>query len=135
MHFLWQKFVTPHIHQKWWNTCKFLFFFPLRSKLAKNKFWNSKTHFDAYGEQQILLTKIAFFAIFASNLVLAENRAKMQYFGPSKKFVAPQNLKSWSKTWKILFFLQKPSKLGANRFWYLKTHFRLQKSKSLQKKC
>ena len=54
--------------------------------------------FGEYGEQQIFLTKNAFFAIFASNLVLAENRAKMPYFGSSKKFVAPQNLENWSKT-------------------------------------
>ena len=40
-----KKIVAPHIRQKWWNTCKFLFFFPLPSKLAKNKFWYSKTHF------------------------------------------------------------------------------------------
>ena len=54
--------------------------------------------FDEYEEQQFFLTKSAVFAIFASNLVLAENRAKMPYFGSSKKFVAPQNLKNWSKT-------------------------------------
>ena len=54
--------------------------------------------FGEYGEQQFCLTKNAFFAIFASNLVLAENRAKMPYFGSSKKFVAPQNLEHWSKT-------------------------------------
>ena len=33
--------------------------------------------FDEFVEQQIFLTKIVFFAIFASNPVLAENRAKM----------------------------------------------------------
>ena len=104
-------------------------------KKRKIKIYMYFTIFCEYVEQQIFFTKVVFFAIFSSNPVLAENRAKMPYFGPSKKFVAPQNLKNWSKTWKILFFLSKPSKLGANRFWYLKTHFRLQKSKSLQKKC
>ena len=54
--------------------------------------------FGEYVEQQIFLTNIVFFAIFASNPVLAENRAKMPYFGSSKKFVAPQNLENWSKT-------------------------------------
>ena len=54
--------------------------------------------FGEYVEQQIFFTKIVFFAIFASNPVLAENRAKMPYFGSSKKFVAPQNLENWSKT-------------------------------------
>ena len=54
--------------------------------------------FGEYVEQEIFVTKNTFFAIFASNLVLAENRAKMPYFGPSKKIVAPQNLKNWSKT-------------------------------------
>ena len=54
--------------------------------------------FDEFVEQQNFLTKIVFLAIFASNLVLAENREKMPYIGSSKKFVAPQNLKNWSKT-------------------------------------
>ena len=111
----------------------FSFLYHLNSR--KIDFGTPKHIFDAYEEQQIFLTKNAFCAIFASNLVLAENRAKMPYFGSSKKFGATQNLENWSKTLKTLFFFQKPSKLGANRFWYLKTHFRLQKSKSLQKKC
>ena len=38
------------------------------------------------------LTKNTHFAIFAFNLVLAENRAKMPFFGSSKKIVDPQNL-------------------------------------------
>ena len=54
--------------------------------------------FGEYVQQQIFVTIIVFFAIFASNPVLAENRAKMPYFGSSKKIVAPQNLKNWSKT-------------------------------------
>ena len=74
----------------------FSFLYNLNSR--KINFGTPKHIFDAYEEQQILLTKIAFFAIFASNLVLAENRAKMPYFGSSKKFVAPQNLENWSKT-------------------------------------
>ena len=74
----------------------FSFLYHLNSQ--KINFGTPKHIFDAYEEQQNFLTKFVFFAIFASNPVLAENRAKMPYFGSSKKFVAPQNLENWSKT-------------------------------------
>ena len=76
----------------------FYFFFLYHLNSRKINFGIPKYIFDAYEEQQIFLTKNAFFATFASDLVIAENRAKMPYFGSSKKFVAPQNLENWSKT-------------------------------------
>ena len=74
----------------------FSFLYHLNSR--KINFGTPKHIFDAYEEQQKFLTQNVFLAIFASNLVLAENRAKMPYFGSSKKFDAPQNLENWSKT-------------------------------------
>ena len=74
----------------------FPFLYDLNSR--KINFGTPKHIFDAYEEQQIFLTKNAFFAIFASNLVLAENRAKMPYFGSSKNLLFHKISKNWSKT-------------------------------------
>ena len=98
MHFCEKNLLLPVFTKNDEIHVNFYFSFLYHLNSRKINFGTPKHIFDAYEEQQIFLTKNAFFAIFGSNLVLAENTAKMPYFGSSKKFVVPQNLKNWSKT-------------------------------------